>query len=153
MGLPKYPDAPIPSWKEFRAEYRVSLFNASGSRTGRNFIILAGGTEVGTVGYDLFDGRKRRVVLDIWLRAERFCGHGYGPDALEALCDFLRREYGIEHFYISPSARNGRAIAAYRKAGFKRIRMSRAAAMKEFGVDIFDYADNTVMKRTWAKRS
>ncbi len=71
IGPPKYPDAPIPSWDEFRKDYAASFFNSSGNRKGRNFIVVAGTTEVGTVGYDLFDGKKRRVVLDIWMRAGR----------------------------------------------------------------------------------
>ncbi|MFA4947808.1 MAG: hypothetical protein WC674_04765 [Candidatus Krumholzibacteriia bacterium] len=71
MGPPKYPDAPIPSWEEFRKDYTASFFNSSGNRKGRNLIIIAGTTEVGTVGYDLFDGKKRRVVLE---KRARNCG-------------------------------------------------------------------------------
>ena len=40
-----------------------------------------------------------------------------------------------------------RAVAAYRKAGFKPVSMSRSEAKKEFGVDVYDYRDNIVMKK------
>lgn len=149
MGAPNYPDTQIPTWKEFCQDYNISFFNSSGNKKGRNFIILSNSTEVGTVGYDLFDKNKRRVILDIWLRAEKYCGLGYGSDALITLCNYLHRKYGIKDFYISPSSRNKRAIAAYSKSGFKKIQMSRSEAKKEFGMDIFDYSDNIVMKKNF----
>jgi len=47
---------------------------------------------------------------------------------------------------ISPSARNKRAIAAYRKAGFKYIStINKAEQQKEFGVNEFD--DNIIMMK------
>lgn len=152
MGHPAYPDAPIPSWKEFCRDYRNSFFNSFGNKKGRNYIILVDDTEVGTVGYDLFDEKKCRVILDIWLRAEKYCGRGYGSEALMTLCQYLNRKYGIKSFYISPSSRNSRAIAAYLKAGFKRIPMSRKKAIEEFGVDIYDYDDNVLMKKVFSKK-
>jgi len=151
MGLPNYPDPHIPTLKEFCQDYKESFFMPTGNKSGRNYIIIANNTRVGTIGYDLFDDRKHRVVLDIWMRSERYCGKGYGSDALTTICGFLNKRYGIKDFYISPSSKNKRAIAAYRKAGFKTIKMSRIAAKKEFGVDIYDYHDNIVMVKTLKK--
>ena len=148
MGKPNYPDSRIPTLKEFYQDYKPSFFHSSGNKTGRNYMIIANNIRVGTVGYDWFDDKKRRVVLDVWMRAEKYCGKGYGTDALTTICRFLHKRYGIRDFYISPSLRNTRAMAAYRKAGFKPIRMSRHVAKKEFGVDIYDYSDNIVMRKT-----
>jgi diamine N-acetyltransferase len=147
MGSPNCPDSHIPTLKEFCQDYKESFFNPAGNRTGRNYIIIANNIRVGTVGYDLFDDKKRRVVLDIWMRSEKYCSKGYGTDALITICGFLHKRYAIKYFYISPSSRNRRAIAAYRKAGFKPIKMSRNTAKKEFGVDIYDYHDNIVMRK------
>jgi len=147
MGPPDYPDSRIPTLKEFSQDYKKSFFSPAGNKTGRNYVIIADNIRVGTVGYDLFDAKKRRVVLDIWMRAEKYCGKGYGTDALTTICGFLNKRYGIKDFYISPSSRNKRAIAVYRKAGFKPIKMSRSTAIKEFGVDIYDYPDNIVMRK------
>ena len=147
MGPPNYPDSHIPTLKEFCQDYKESFFSSVGNKSGRNFIIIANNIRVGTIGYDLFDDRKLRVVLDIWMRSERFCGKGYGSDALTTICDFLNKRYGIKDFYISPSSRNKRAIAAYRKAGFRPIKMSRSVAKNEFGVDIYDLHDNIVMRK------
>jgi RimJ/RimL family protein N-acetyltransferase len=113
---------------------------------GRNFIIVAGGELVVTIGYDLLDRKKDRVVLDIWMRAEKYCGHGYGSDALDALSAYINKTYGITNFIISPSARNKRAIAAYSKAGFKYLKTAgRKEQEKEFGST--EYNDNIIMIR------
>ena len=151
MGPPNYPDSHIPTLKEFCQDYKENFFNPAGNKTGRNYIIIANNIRVGTIGYDLFNDKKRRVVLDIWMRSERYCGKGYGTDALRTICGFLNKRYTIKDFYISPSSGNKRAIAAYRKAGFRAIRMSRRVAKKEFGVDIYDYHDNIVMRKTLKK--
>ncbi len=149
MGPPDYPDHPIPSWEEFLRDYGEHFFNTSGDGKGRNFIIIADGEEVGTVGYDLCDKQKSRAVLDIWLRGEEYCGRGHGTDALNALCHHLFDEYGIRNLFISPSSRNRRAVAAYSKCGFRQVDMSDEELEAEFGreVSILDYRDCMFMKR------
>lgn len=144
MGFPHYPDHPIPSFEEFCMDYTPSFFNDSGNGKGRNFIITVSNEAVGTIGYDLLDKEKDRVVLDIWMKAETYCGHGYGSDALKAICNYIYDEYGITNFIITPSARNERAIAAYKKAGFMRMNiLSKKEQEKEFGVSECD--DNVLM--------
>ena len=144
MGPPHYPDHPIPSWDEFCKDYTDSFFNSTGDGKGRNYIITAGGEEIGTIGYDLLDKKKNRVLLDIWMRAEEYCGHGYGSDALKTLSSYINRIFGITNIIISPSARNKRAIAAYRKAGFKYVSViTKEEQEKEFGLSEFD--DNVIM--------
>lgn len=139
MGPPENPEHPVPTWKEFCDQYPLSFFNSSGDGTGRVFIIVADSEEVGTVGYDLLDAKRDRVVLDIWMKAERYCGHGYGSDALNALSLCLNKNYGIRNFLISPSARNKRAIAAYKKAGFETVKvMDKKEQEKEFGLSEYD---------------
>jgi RimJ/RimL family protein N-acetyltransferase len=148
MGPPDYPDQSIPSWNEFCEDYTLSFFNASGDGKGRNFIIVINSEEIGTIGYDLLDKNKNRVVLDIWMKAEKYCSHGYGSDALDTLCKYIHKTYGITSFTISPSARNKRAIAAYKKAGFKYIRIiEKEEQEKEFGKSEFD--DNIIMLKSF----
>lgn len=144
MGLPHYPDHPIPSFEAFCKDYTLSFFNESGDGYGRNFIITVNNEAIGTIGYDLLDKENDRVVLDIWMKAETYCGRGYGSDALKAICNYLHEEYGITNFIISPSARNIRAIAAYKKAGFEYIKiMNKEEQEKEFGLSECD--DNVLM--------
>ncbi len=144
MGMPNYPDNPVPSWKEFCDDYKPHFFNSSGDGKGRNFIIIAGDEEVGAIGYDLLDMQKNRVVVDIWMRAEKYCNSGYGSDALNTLCDYLYKTYGITKFLISPSARNKRAIAAYRKSGFEFVStLNKKEQEREFCIS--EYDDNVLM--------
>ena len=144
LGPPHYPDHPVPSWQEFCQDYSLYFFSALGDGRRRNFIIMANHEEVGTLGYDLLDKEKNRVAFDIWMRAEKYCGQGYGSDALATLCQYIESTYGITTFIISPSAMNKRAVAAYKKAGFVDIiPMSKADQEKEFGV--IEYYDNIVM--------
>lgn len=153
MGPPNYPDHPIPSWEEFCQDYGECFFGPSGDGKGRNFVITADGEEVGTIGYDLCDKEKSRAVLDIWLRGEDYCGRGYGTDALNTLCRHLFDKHGIRSFYISPSSRNKRAVAAYLKAGFQQVSLSAQELDDEFGrgVNILDYRDNILMRRVIQK--
>jgi len=153
MGSPNYTDHPIPSWEEFCEDYPLPFFNASGDGKGQNYIIIADDKEIGTIGYDLLDKQKDMVVLDIWMQSEKYCGHGYGSDALNTLCNYIHENYGITNFIISPSARNERAIAAYRKAGFEYVKtLSKEEQKKEFGLS--EYDDNILMiKRLITKQS
>lgn len=146
MGPPDYPDLPVPTWEEFCREYLLSFFSTSGDGRGRNYIIVGDGEEVGTVGYDLLDKQKDRAILDIWLRSGKYCGRGYGSDALKALCRYIHENFGIGNFIISPSARNKRAIAAYRKAGFEAIKtLNKDDQIEEFGRA--EYDDSILMMK------
>lgn len=153
MGPPHYPDHPIPSWEEFCEDYPLGFFNSSGDGKGRNYIIVFNDEEIGTIGYDLLDKNKNRVVLDIWMSAEKYCGHGYGSDAIDMLCKYIHKTYGITNFIISPSARNKRAITAYKKAGFEYVKiLNKEEQKKEFGLS--EYDDNILMiKRLITKQS
>jgi len=147
MGPLDYSDHPIPSWEEFCEDYTLSFFNASGDGKGRNYIIVVNNEEIGTIGYDLLDKNKSQVVLDIWMRDEKYCSLGYGSDALKTLFNYIHKTYNISKFIISPSARNKRAIAAYKKAGFEYVRIiNKEEQEREFGKSEFD--DNIIMIKT-----
>lgn len=151
MGPPEYTEYPIPTWKSFCDEYPLSFFNATGDRIGRVFIIVANGEDVGTIGYDLLDIEKNRVVLDIWMKAEKYCGRGYGSAALHTLSVYIHEHFGITQFSISPSKRNKRAMAAYQKAGFEYIKtMDKQEQEKEFGLS--EYDDNVLMVKQLGTR-
>ena len=150
MGPPNYHDHPIPTWEEFKNDYRDTFFNDTGNGKGRNFIIIVDGTEIGTIGYDGVDKEKSITELDIWLKASKYCGQGYGPDALNALTNYLHKEFGIENFIIRPSARNIRAVRAYCKAGFKKMHLSQEEQIKQFGRG--DVADTITLVKVYQDR-
>lgn len=144
FGLPYYPDHPIPTWEEFRLDYTSDFFNTSGEGKGRCYIILFNDLEIGTIGYDLLDKTKKSVVLDIWMKSEKYCGKGYGSESLELLCRYIFETYNVTSFIISPSINNKRAISAYEKAGFKTIKnLNREEQEKEFGLS--EYTVNVLM--------
>jgi len=152
MGLPLYPDLSIPTWKEFCDDYKPHFFNSSGEGKGRDYIIIANANEeVGTIRYDALDKKKGSVVLDIWMRALKYCGSGFGSDALNTLCDYLHGRFGIINFIISPSGRNKRAIASYQKCGFKWVsKISKEFQKKEFGISECD--DNIIMIKRFSRK-
>lgn len=147
LGEPDFPDAPVPSYNEFIEDFSDGFFTDDCTSVGKCFIIANENSEVGTVCYDLLNLQEKRAVLDIWLSDEKYCGKGYGSQALRLLCGYLYTTLDINKFYIAPSLRNARAIKSYEKAGFKRLPMNRTEAANRFGIDIFDYDDNVVMEK------
>ncbi len=140
MGPPKYPDHPLPTWEQFKQDYSESFFSVDEGSTGKNYIILARKTQVGTIGYDNLETQAESADLDIWMRAEKFCRLGYGFDAIKILMSHLHLTYGIKTFRVDPSHRNLRAITFYRKSGFVE---EKCINRSEGG----DYDDTIVMVR------
>ncbi len=120
MGPPWFPDRPIPTWEEFCEDYRPHYFDGSQPHGGHCFVIVADRIDIGVVSYNALRPEGTTDV-DIWLRSEADCGKGFGSDALRILTDYLHSEFGVTRVAISPSTRNHRAIAAYKKAGFQLV--------------------------------
>jgi RimJ/RimL family protein N-acetyltransferase len=149
MGMPSFPDHPVPTWEEFCADYEPYYFDGSRPESGRCFIIIFNGMSAGQINYNNIDFKRHRAELDIWMNAEAYCGKGYGPDALTALCGYLSQAYGVVEFVLRPSARNLRAIRAYKKAGFRHVELSRKEQEAEYGPG--DYEDTVVLVRHMPK--
>jgi diamine N-acetyltransferase len=143
LGPPHHPDAPVPTWEKFCADYGPHFFDGSRHQVGRSFIIEVDGRAVGHVSYDGMDSGRGLAELDIWLRSEACCGYGYGTDALMALTRHLHEAYGITAFIMRPSLRNRRAIRAYTKAGFTLLDLTPEQQASLYGPG--DYQDTVVM--------
>lgn len=143
MGPPHFSDNPVPTWVEFCADYKPHFFDGSSPELGRCFIITVNCMTVGQVNYNDIDHHHRRTELDIWMNCEANCGNGYGPDALQTLCEYLSKTYGIFEFVMRPSARNHRAIRAYEKAGFLRVAFTPEQQEVQYGP--CDYYDSIVL--------
>ena len=146
MGPPLFPDTKIPTWAEFCEDYRQHYFNDSQTRQGRCFIIVANGIDIGVICHNAL--RCDTTDIDIWLRSEADCGKGIGSDAIKTLTDHLNREFGIKRIAISPSARNQRAIAAYKKAGFELV--TGEASSQFIKPEEMEYTDNIVLVKHYA---
>jgi aminoglycoside 6'-N-acetyltransferase len=66
------------------------------------------------------DPEYRRAGMDIAV-APRWHGRGVAVDALRTLARDLIERRGHHHLTIDPAAANGRAIACYRKIGFRPV--------------------------------
>ena len=70
------------------------------------FIIEVDGQPVGHINYDGLDAERSVAELDIWMRSQACCGHGYGTDAMVALMRHLHAHFAVEMFIVRPSRRN-----------------------------------------------
>lgn len=77
-------------------------------------------TYIGTV--ELYDVRGSSATLGIIIGEKSHWSRGYGPEAIHALLGHAFRELGLERVRLSTFADNGRAQAAFRKAGFRETR-------------------------------
>ncbi|MFV0423614.1 GNAT family N-acetyltransferase [Oleidesulfovibrio sp.] len=149
MGLPDYPENPVPSWEDFQQDFfdgmfvtkmappdmvvlgktAMSGFNGCAQEMNSPYvctadsvwIIEAGQQEAGCVCANSFHLLPACAELDIWMRSKAFCGRGLGAKALGLLVEYLRNECGIRRMLIRPSEKNYRAIRAYEKTGFRRV--------------------------------
>jgi diamine N-acetyltransferase len=143
MGAPLFPEAPIPTWEEFCADYAPHFFDGTQPDVGRSYIIEVDGAAIGHVSYSQVDLSGGKAELDIWLQSEAVCGRGYGSDALVALTGHLRETLGLTEFIIRPSRRNGRALKAYAKAGFVVLPMTTEEQAAMYGPT--EHYDTAVM--------
>lgn len=105
LGEPTFPDEFVPTWEEFCEDHTPHFFEGEITEMGRCFIMQVNNEDVGQIYFNDIEERNgiKRVELDMWMRAERFCGKGYGSDALKALCDFLAKRLGVDQFMVQPS--------------------------------------------------
>ena len=144
-GEPAFPDSPPATWEEFCEDHTDHFFDGDITELGRCFIMQVDGEDVGQLYFNDIETRDgiKRVELDMWMRAEQYCGKGYGSEALTLLCNYLHQQFGVDAFMVQPSARNSRAIHAYTKVGFVRLDVPLETAIAEWGPN--DYYDSVYM--------
>ena len=138
LGLPNYPENPVPTWEEFINDYLEFYFDGSKPELGRCFVIEVNNSSIGQINYNEIYDADNSTELDIWLSNSRYTNEGYGTDALKTLCDYLHKQFGCKKFFIAPSKRNIGAVRSYRKAGF----VETTTIPAHFSPD---YADTVVM--------
>lgn len=144
MGPPAYPDVSIPTWDEFCGDYTSLFFDGSQPDRGRSFIIEVDGQSIGHISYDGLDSKRSFAELDIWMRSQECCGHGYGTDALVALMGHLCDDFEIRKCIVRPSLRNRRAVRAYKKAGFRSSELSVEEQSRIYGRG--EYSDTITLE-------
>jgi aminoglycoside 6'-N-acetyltransferase len=92
---------------------------------GVGMVIELDGRLVGFIQYfEETDPDYRHAMIDITLHPD-FCNRGLGTDALRTLCHHLFEDLGHHRIMIDPAVVNARAIASYRKVGFKDVGVMR----------------------------
>jgi diamine N-acetyltransferase len=145
MGSPTFPEVSIPTWEEFLGDYAPHFFDGSRPHSGCSFIIEGDGEAVGHINYDGLDTERSIAELDIWMRSQDCCSHGYGTDAMVTLMRYLHADFAVETFIVRPSRRNRRAIRAYEKVGFRPSPLSLADQTSTYGDG--DYSDTITLER------
>ncbi len=113
LGPPIFSDAPVPDFDEFCADYDDEAFRDFGPF--RLFVIAVDGREIGAISYYI---RESIAEIDLWIGSASDWGRGYGPAAIRIAADKLAQLGQVRQMIIRPSARNRRAVAGYRNAGF-----------------------------------
>jgi aminoglycoside 6'-N-acetyltransferase len=92
---------------------------------GVGFVIELDGRLIGFVQYfEEDDPNYRHASIDIVLHPD-WCNRGLGTDAVRTLCRHLFDDLGHHRVTIDPAVANARAIASYRKVGFRDVGVMR----------------------------
>ncbi len=106
------------------------------------WVIEHDGRVVGYIqGWEEPDPLYRHAGIDLYLSSS-VQGGGLGPDAIRTLAAHLIDVDGHHRLTIDPEAANERAIAAYRKVGFRPVGVMRAYQRQRDGT----WADGLLME-------
>lgn len=111
-------------WWDYDAE-RLRADTFGDPETSSLAIELPSGEFVGLIMFsEESDPYYKSASIDITL-ATAHLGQGLGPDALRTVARYLFAMRGHHRLTIDPAASNVRAIAAYKKIGFKPVGIMR----------------------------
>jgi diamine N-acetyltransferase len=145
VGPPLFPDLPLPTRAAFDELYAPALFDHANPYDGRALLISAARDDVGVLIYSDVRLLAGAVELELWLAEKRFCGHGFGSEALMLACAWLHAELGVDAFALRPSRRNVRALRCARRAGFRSVQTDAELLLDDLGLGAHPLADSELM--------
>ncbi len=77
------------------------------------------GERIGMIGYDTYSPERRSFRVYIGIGEKEYWSKGYGTDAMCTLLAWGFRDLRVERVYLSVYDFNDRAIASYRKCGYR----------------------------------
>jgi RimJ/RimL family protein N-acetyltransferase len=114
-----------PLWPRPRAatEADYDKHNTQPNPNSVGFMIYdrATATPVGGLGLRDIEWARGIATLGIAISRKEYWGKGYGTEAMFLLLDWAFTAQGLHNIMLETFAYNERAIAAYRKVGFKEI--------------------------------
>ena len=144
---PLFPEREAPTIEQFSSRFVNACFDGTRPYSGRMFVIMLGGEEIGSVAHGPIDLLNDVVELDIWLAEKRLTGRGVGSEALVLLADWLQANYGVNRFLVRPSRRNVRALRAMRRAGFRETDLPASEVIATLHLPPGQYADEVLLFR------
>jgi len=115
----------VATWWPGENGVRLQALLTGGEAEGVGLVIEVDGTLIGFVQYfEETDPNYRYASIDIVLHPD-WCNRGLGTDAVRTLCRHLFEHEGHHRITIDPAVINARAIASYRKIGFKDVGVMR----------------------------
>lgn len=104
---------------------RLQARLAGGADEGMGLVVELDGRLIGFLQYwEEPDPDYRHATIDIVLHPD-WCNRGLGTDAVRTVARHLFEERGHHRITIDPAVVNARAIASYRKVGFKDVGVMR----------------------------
>jgi RimJ/RimL family protein N-acetyltransferase len=96
---------------------------------GHNYAIVERGTDelLGNCGLMEIDHVNSTGEVGLFIGEETKRGLGYGTEALRLLCDYAFNVIGLNALMLRTYEYNERAVASYRKIGFKEVGRLRQA--------------------------
>ncbi|MGH8904570.1 MAG: GNAT family N-acetyltransferase [Egibacteraceae bacterium] len=109
---------------------RSELLDGDGATV---FVIEVGGEVVGAIQYaEESDPGYRHASIDVFLHPAAH-GRGLGSDAVRTLARYLLHDRGHHRLTIDPAAANTKAIACYKRVGFREVGVMRRYERGESG--------------------
>jgi RimJ/RimL family protein N-acetyltransferase len=89
------------------------------------------GEPIGTCGLRVRSVADRNASIGIMIGKKRYWSHGYGADALLAVCGYGFNEMHLHRIHLAVFSYNTRGIRCYEKCGFKHEVRYRQACFRE----------------------
>ncbi len=121
------------------------------NREGKVFSVdTLDGKLIGNVGIQHIDFSDRKADIGIVIGEKDFWSKGYGTDALRVLVGYLFDELNMERVQLFADSRNKRALACYKKVGFKQEGLMRHDRWKD-GVYVDDVM-MSILRTDWRRK-
>lgn len=123
---------------------------ASGDSAAHFTILTKGGRPIGNMALLEINYVNRNAQLGIMIGEKAYWSKGYGTDAIETLLGFAFDTLGLHKVELRLNPGNKRALACYRKCGFKLEGKKREQTYHHG-----EYCDELIMsvlKKEWERR-
>lgn len=109
------------------------------------------GIHIGSIDFKFLDLRNRNGEIGITIGDKRFWNKGYGTDAIQTLMVYGFKGLKLHRIDLAVFSYNKRAIAVYKKLGFKKEGESREQVL--WGKRFYNSILMGILSREWRKQN